>query len=141
MASAILDGKHDEVLAANRIHNPIIAFANPIEVVHASKLHDAGGTWIGAECMEPFHEKLSKRFGDCPELLLSRRGQKIGGDRLVQSEPQFLQNDIKCVGALFVRLGQGRAGIDEIDAIFQGFQESQVMDGHDSGDRSATSAQ
>jgi hypothetical protein len=44
-------------------------------VVHAFKLHDAGGTWIGAECMEPFHEKLSKRYGECPELLLSRRGQ------------------------------------------------------------------
>lgn len=75
MASAILDGKHDEVLAAHRIDNPIIALANPIEVVHAFKLHDAGGTWIGAECMEPFHEKLSKRYGECPELLLSRRGQ------------------------------------------------------------------
>jgi hypothetical protein len=32
-------------------------------------------------------------------------------------------------------------GIDEIDTIFQGLQESQVIDGYYRGDRSATSAQ
>jgi hypothetical protein len=45
------------------------------------------------------------------------------------------------LGAFFVDLGQGCAGIDEIDAIFQGFQESQVIDGYHRGDCPATSAQ
>jgi hypothetical protein len=36
-----------------------------------------------------------KRFGERPELLLGRRGHKNGGDNVVQSESQFLQNDIK----------------------------------------------
>jgi hypothetical protein len=45
------------------------------------------------------------------------------------------------LGALYVRLGQGRAGINEIDTIFQGLQESKVIDGHHRGDRSATPAQ
>jgi hypothetical protein len=72
--SAILDGKHDEVLVANRIDNPIVALANSIEMVHTFELCDAGGARTGAECMEPFHEKLPKRFSECVELLLSRRG-------------------------------------------------------------------
>ena len=75
-ASAILDAKHEEVLVANRIDNPIVTFANPIEVVLTFELRDAGGTRTGAECMEPFHEKLPKRFGECVELLLSRRGHE-----------------------------------------------------------------
>jgi hypothetical protein len=91
--------------------------------------------------MEPFHEKRLKRSGECPELLLSRRGHKNCGDCLAQSEPQFFQNDIKRWGALLVRLSQGCAGIDEIDTILQSLQESQVVDGHNRGDRSATSAQ
>jgi len=33
------------------------------------------------------------------------------------------------------------AGIDEIDTIFQGLQESQIINGHHRGDRSATPAQ
>ena len=32
-ASAILDGKYEEVLVANRIDNPIAALVNPIEMV------------------------------------------------------------------------------------------------------------
>ncbi len=68
--------------------------------------------------MEPFHEKLPKRFGEFVELLLSRRGHENCGDCLVQSEPQFFQNHIKRLGALLLRLGQGRACIDEIDTIF-----------------------
>ena len=91
----MLDGKHDEVLVSNRIDNPIAALANPIEMVQAIELRDAGGTRTGAECMKPFHEKLPKRFGECVELLLSRRGHKNCGDRLAQLEPQFFQNDIK----------------------------------------------
>ena len=75
-ASAILDAKHEEVLVANRIDNPIVTFANPIEVVLTFELRDAGGTRTGAECMEPFHEKLPKWFGECVELLLSRRGHE-----------------------------------------------------------------
>ena len=94
-ASAILDGKHEEILVANRIDNPIVALANPIEVVQALEFCDAGGARTGTECMEPFHEQLPKRFGECVELLLSRRGHKNCGDCLVQSEPQFFQNDIK----------------------------------------------
>jgi len=140
-ASAILDGKYEEVLVANRIDNSIAAFANPIEVVQAIEFRDTGGTRTGAECMEPFHKKFPKRFGECVELLLSKRGQENCGDRLVQSEPQFFQNNIKRPGAVLVRLGQGRAGIDEIDTIFQGLQESQVVDRHHRSDRSATSAQ
>ena len=88
-ASAILDGKHDEVLSANRIDNPRVALANPIEMVQALELRDAGGTRTGAECMEPFHEKFPKRFGECVELLLCKRGYKNCGDCLMQSEPQF----------------------------------------------------
>jgi hypothetical protein len=75
-ASAILDGKHDEALVSNRIDNPIVTLANPIEMVQAIELRDAGGTRTGAECMKPFHEKLPKRFGECEELLLSRRGHE-----------------------------------------------------------------
>ena len=75
-ASTILDGKHEEVLFSNRIDNPIVALANPIEMVQAIELRDAGGTRTGAECMKPFHEKLPKRFGECEELLLSRRGHE-----------------------------------------------------------------
>jgi hypothetical protein len=91
--------------------------------------------------MEPLHEKRSKWFWECTELLLSRRGQKNRGDCVVQSEPQFFQNNIERLSAILVRLGQGRAGIDEIDTVFQGFQESQVIDGHHRSNRSATSAQ
>ncbi len=123
-ASAILDGQHDEVFFSNRVDNPIAALANPIEMVHAFKFCYARRTRVAAECMEPFHEKRLKRFGECPELLLSRRGHKNCGDCLAQSEPQFFQNDIKRLGALLVRLGQGCAGIDEIDTIFQSLQES-----------------
>jgi len=75
-ASTILDGKHEEVLFSNRIDNPIVALANPIEMVQAIELRDAGGTRTGAECMKPFHEKLPERFGECVELLLSRRGHE-----------------------------------------------------------------
>ena len=42
-ASAILDGQHDEVFFSNRIDNPIIALADPIEMVQAVKLGDTGG--------------------------------------------------------------------------------------------------
>ena len=94
-ASAILDGQHDEVLFSNRIDNPIVALANPIEMVHAGELRYARGTRTGAECIEPFYEKLPKRFGECVELLHSRRGHKNCRDCMVQSEPQFFQNDIK----------------------------------------------
>ena len=93
--SAILDGQHDEVLFSNRIDNPIDALANPKEMVHARELRNAGGMRTGPECMEPFHEKLPKRFGECAELLLSRRGHKNCRDCLMQSEPQFFQNNIK----------------------------------------------
>ena len=110
-------------------------------MVQTIKFRAAGGARIGTECTEPFHEKFLKRFGECVELLLSRRGQQNCGDTLVQSETQFFQNDIERLGAFFVGLGQGRAGIDEINTIFQGFQESQVIERHDRGDRSATSAQ
>ncbi len=51
----MLDGKHEEVPVANRIDNPIAAFAYPIEVVLTFELRDARGTRTGAECMEPFH--------------------------------------------------------------------------------------
>ena len=74
--SAILDGQHEEVLVANRIDNPIAAFANPLDVVLTFELRDAGGTRTGAECMEPFHEKLPKRFGERVDLLLSKRGHE-----------------------------------------------------------------
>ncbi len=104
-ASAILDGQHEEVLVANRIDNPIAALVNPIEMVHALELRDAGGARTGAECMEPFHEKLPKRFGECVELLLSRRDHENCRDWPVQSESQFFQNNIKRLGALLVRLG------------------------------------
>jgi len=73
----------------------MVALANPIEVVHALDFHDAGGARTGAECLEPFHEKLPKRLGECAELLLSRRGHKNCRNCLVQSEPYFFQNDIK----------------------------------------------
>jgi len=88
-ASAILDGKHEEVPVANHVDNPIAALANPIKVGQAFKYRDAGGTRTGAECMEPFYEQLSERFGECVELLLCRRGHKNCRDCLVQSEPQF----------------------------------------------------
>lgn len=117
-ASPILDGQHDEVLSSNRIDNTIVALANPIEVVHPLELRDAGGARTGAERMEPFHEKLPKRFGEFMELLHNRRGHKNCGDCLVQSEPQFFQNIIKRMGALLVCLGQSRASFDEIDTIF-----------------------
>ena len=108
-ASTILDGKHEEIPVSNRIDNPIIALTNPIEMVQTIKFRAAGGARIGTECMEPFHEKFLKRFGECVELLLSRRGQQNCGDTLVQSETQFFQNDIERLGAFFVGLGQGRA--------------------------------
>lgn len=123
-AGATLDGQHDEVLLANSVDNPIAVLANPIEVVHASEFRDAGGTRTAAERMEPFREERLKRFCECPELLFSGRGYKNCGDCLAQSEPQFFQNDIKGLGALLVRLGQGCAGIDEIDTILQSLQES-----------------
>ena len=94
-ASAILDGKHEEVPVANRVDNPIVALANPIEMIHPLDLRDAGGTRTGAECKKPFYEKLPKRLGECVELLLGRRGHKNCGDRVAQSEPQFFQHDIK----------------------------------------------
>ena len=72
----MLDGKHEKVPVANRIDNPIAAFAYPIEVVLTFELRDARWTRTGAECMKPFHEKLPKRFGECVELLLSRRSHK-----------------------------------------------------------------
>jgi hypothetical protein len=75
-ASAILDGKDDELLVSNRIDNPIIAIADPIEMVQAFELGDAGGAWISPEYIEPFHENVPKRFGECVKLLLRRRGQK-----------------------------------------------------------------
>jgi hypothetical protein len=87
-------------------------------MVHAIEFRDAGGTRTGAECMKPFYKKRPKRFGECAELLLSRKSHKNCRNCVVQSEPQFLQNDIKRLGALLVCLGQGRAGINEIDAIF-----------------------
>ncbi len=139
--NAILHGKDDQFPVSNRIDNSIVALANPIEVIQAFELDDAGGTRTGAQCIEPFHKNLPKRFDESAELLLSRRGHGNCGDRLLQSEPQFFQKDIERLSALLVRLSQGSAGIDEIDAVFQGLQQSQVIDGHHRGDRSATSAQ
>ena len=104
-ASTILDGQHDEVLFSNGIDNSIAAPANSIEMVHAFKLRNAGGTRIGAECMESFHEKRPKWLGECAKLLLSRWGHKNRGDCLPQSEPQFFQNGIERLGAMLVRLG------------------------------------
>lgn len=119
-----LDGQHDEICFSNRIDNPIAVLANPIEMVQAIELRDTGGTRTGAERMEPLHEKLPKRFGECVELLFGGRGHENCGDCLAQSEPQFFQNNIERLGAILVCLGQSRAGIDEIDTIFQGLQES-----------------
>ena len=104
-ANASLDGQHDQVLFSNRVDNAIAAFANSIEMVHAFKLRHAGWTRVAAEYTEPFQEKRPNRFGECVEMLLSGRGHKNCGDRLAQSEPQFLQNDIKRLGAMLVRLG------------------------------------
>jgi hypothetical protein len=140
-ASAILDGQHDEVFFSNRIDNPIIALANPIEMVQALKFGDAGGTWMSAECIEPFHENVTKRFGECVKVLLRRRSQKNGGNGPEQSEPQFFQYGIERLRAVFVCLSQGCAGLNEIDTDLQGLQESQVIDGHHRSDCSATSAQ
>ena len=94
-ASAILDGQHDEVFFSNRIDDPIIALADPIEMVQAFKLGDPGGAWTSAECNEPFHENVPKRFVECVKLLLRRRGQKNCGNCPGQSEPQFLQYDVE----------------------------------------------
>jgi hypothetical protein len=94
-ANAILDGEHDEVIFSDRIDNPIIAFANPIEVIFAHELRDVRGARIATECLESFNEKFPKRFGECVEVLLSRKGYENCGDYLVQSESQFFQNDIK----------------------------------------------
>ena len=88
-ANPVLHGKDDQFIFSNRVDNPIIALANPIEVGQAFKYRDAGGTRTGAESMEPFYEKLPKRFGECMELLLSGRGHKNCRECLVQSEPQF----------------------------------------------------
>jgi hypothetical protein len=140
-ASAILDGQHDEVFFSNRIDNPIIALADPIEMVQAFKLGDAGGAWARAECIEPFHEYVPKRFGECVKLLLRRRGQKNCENCPVQSQPHFFQYDIEQLRAVLVCLGQGCAGLNEINTVFQGLQESQVIDGHHRSDCSATSAQ
>jgi hypothetical protein len=85
--SASLDGKHDEVLFSNCIDNPIAALANPIEMVQAVEFRNAAGTRTGAKRLEPFHEKRSKRFGECAQLLLGRRGQKNRGNGLLQSAP------------------------------------------------------
>ena len=74
-------------------------------MVQAIEFRDAGGTRTGAERMEPLHEKCPKRFGECAELLFGRRGHENCGDCLVQSEPQFFQNDIKRLGTVLVRLG------------------------------------
>jgi hypothetical protein len=64
-------------------------------MVHTRKLRDTGGTWIGEELIELSHEEPPNRFGECPKLLLGRRGQQNSGDCSVQLESQFLQNDIK----------------------------------------------
>jgi hypothetical protein len=74
--NASLHGQDDELRVSNRIDNPIIALADPIELVQAFQLGDAGGAWISAEYIEPFHENVPKRFGECVKLLLRRRGQK-----------------------------------------------------------------
>jgi hypothetical protein len=85
--SAILDGKDNDILASNRIDNPIAALTNPIEVVQAIDLCDTEGARADAECLEPFCKKSTKRFGECAELLFSRRSYKNRGDRLGQSAP------------------------------------------------------
>ena len=139
--SAILDGQHDEILVANRIDNPIIAFANPIEMVLTFERFDARGTRMIPDGIEPFCEGLPKRFLECSELLFGRRGKENCGDHRVISEPQFFQDKIKRLGALLVCLGQRGSGIDEVDTIFQVFQESQIFNGHHGRDRAATSAQ
>jgi hypothetical protein len=64
-------------------------------MVQALKLRGAGGARTGAERMEPFYEKLSKRYGKGAELLLGRRGQKNCRNCLAQSEPQIFQNGIE----------------------------------------------
>ena len=104
-ARAILDDKHDEVLIPNCIDNPIIALANPIELVHAFEFRDAGGARSGAEGSKPLYEKFPVRFRQCMELLHSWRSHKYCGNRLMQSEPQIFQNDVQRLGALLVRLG------------------------------------
>ena len=43
LAKATLHDKNDELRASNRIDNPIIAFANSIEMAQAFELGDAGG--------------------------------------------------------------------------------------------------
>jgi hypothetical protein len=75
------------------------------------------------------------------ELLLSRRGHENGQTCQLQSESQVFQNGIKRLGAMLVSLSQGCAGIDEIDTIFQGFQEPEVIEWHYRSDCSATPAQ
>ena len=57
-ASAILDDKHDKVLVSNRIDNPIVALANPIEVVRAFEFCGASGVGTVAEGEKPFNQKL-----------------------------------------------------------------------------------
>ena len=53
-ASAILDGQYDEVFFSNRIDNPIIALANPIEMVHASSLVTPGGCGLARSALSRF---------------------------------------------------------------------------------------
>lgn len=61
--SGTFDRKYEELLSSNCIDYPIAAFANPIEMLHALDLRGAGRIEAGAECMEPFYEKYSKRLG------------------------------------------------------------------------------
>ncbi len=117
--NATLHGKHEEVLSSNDIDYPIAALANSIEMLQALDLRGAGGIGGGAECKEPFYEKRSKRFNQCPEFLFGWRGHENCGDGPVQSHPQFFQYGIKGSSTLFVRLSESIAGIDEIDTVFQ----------------------
>ena len=74
--NAVLDSEHEEVLVANRIDNPIVALTNPIEMVLAFERFDARGTRLIPDDIEPFRERLPKRFLERSELLFGRRGKE-----------------------------------------------------------------
>lgn len=90
-------------------------------MVYAFQLFYARRARLIPDGMEPFGERFPKRFIEGSELLFGRRGQENCGNHRAISESQFFQNHIQGLGTFLVCLGQCRAGIDEIDTIFQVF--------------------
>jgi hypothetical protein len=86
VAIVVLQGQHKQFFIADCIDNPIVPFANAIELFLAVERLHSMRTRSVAKGIKPFNDAFLKRFGNGLELSLSWRSEQEGGYHRKESE-------------------------------------------------------